>query len=58
LENAGETPLQALLLCARPIGEPMVRYGPFVMNTTDEIRQAFTDFQEGRFGEIAPVLAK
>jgi redox-sensitive bicupin YhaK (pirin superfamily) len=57
LENTGDAPLQALLLCARPLHEPMVRYGPFVMNTVDEIKEAFTDFQAGRFGEIAPALA-
>jgi redox-sensitive bicupin YhaK (pirin superfamily) len=57
IANAGEEPLQVLLLCARPIHEPMVRYGPFVMNTVDEIQQAFEDFRAGRFGAIAPVLA-
>lgn len=54
LTNTGATPVQALFLCARPIAEPMVRYGPFVMNTIDELRQAFEDFQAGRFGAIAP----
>jgi redox-sensitive bicupin YhaK (pirin superfamily) len=58
IANAGSEPLQVLLLCARPIHEPMVRYGPFVMNTVDEIQQAFEDFRAGRFGAIAPVLAE
>ncbi|MBV8371007.1 MAG: pirin family protein [Candidatus Eremiobacteraeota bacterium] len=58
LENTGTEPLEALLLAARPIGEPMVRYGPFVMNTIDEIRVAFEDFRAGRFGEIKPIVAK
>jgi quercetin 2,3-dioxygenase len=58
LENAGTEPLDALLLCARPVNEPMVRYGPFVMNTVDEIQRAFEDFRAGRFGEIKPVVAK
>ena len=57
LQNTGAEPLEALLLAARPIREPMVRYGPFVMNTVEEIRAAFEDFQAGRFGEIKPVVA-
>lgn len=55
LANASRKPMQALLLCARPTGEPMARYGPFVMNTTAEIERAFEDFRAGRFGQIAPV---
>ncbi len=57
LENSGTEPVQALLLSARPVREPMVRYGPFVMNTVDEITQAFDDFQAGRFGSIKPAVA-
>jgi redox-sensitive bicupin YhaK (pirin superfamily) len=38
-----------LLLAARPIGEPVVQYGPFVMNTRQEIEQAVDDFRSGRF---------
>jgi quercetin 2,3-dioxygenase len=58
LENTGTEPLDALLLCARPIAEPMVRYGPFVMNSIDEIQRAFEDFRAGRFGEIKPIVAE
>lgn len=41
---------QILVLEGRPIGEPKVQYGPFVMNTEGEIRQAFADYRAGKFG--------
>ena len=47
--RAGAGAGRILFLSARPLGEPVVHYGPFVMNTADEIRQAITDFQLGRF---------
>jgi redox-sensitive bicupin YhaK (pirin superfamily) len=39
-----------LLLAGRPLGEPIVQHGPFVMNSEDEIRQAIVDLRSGRFG--------
>ncbi|RAE28718.1 pirin-like C-terminal cupin domain-containing protein, partial [Burkholderia multivorans] len=41
-----------LLIGGTPLNEPIVRYGPFVMNTEEEIRQAVVDYQTGRMGRI------
>jgi redox-sensitive bicupin YhaK (pirin superfamily) len=46
--HAGEQGAHFLLLAARPLGEPVVQYGPFVMNTREEIEQALDDYRDGR----------
>jgi redox-sensitive bicupin YhaK (pirin superfamily) len=47
LVNAGSVPSKVLLVAGAPLREPIAQYGPFVMNTMQELRQAFADFESG-----------
>jgi len=47
--QGGDGGARLILVAGRPLREPIARHGPFVMNTRQELMQAFVDFQEGRF---------
>lgn len=47
--QAGEDGVRFLLVSGKPLGEPVAWYGPIVMNTQEQLRQAFTELQEGTF---------
>jgi redox-sensitive bicupin YhaK (pirin superfamily) len=47
--QAGEVAARAILVAGRPLHEPVARHGPFVMNTQEQLRQAFEDYRHGRF---------
>ena len=51
--NPGTTPASVLLIAGEPIGEPVARHGPFVMNIRQELVEAFEDFRSGKMGRIA-----
>ena len=50
--QTGRMNRRLLLIAGLPLNEPVVRYGPFVMNTREEIHQAIEDYQLGRMGAI------
>ncbi|MFE2374349.1 pirin family protein [Streptomyces sp. NPDC059398] len=54
-QDAKSPDLEVVLLGGRPIREPMAHYGPFVMNSEAELKQAFEDFQRGRLGTVPAV---
>jgi len=56
--HAGAAPARFLLVSAQPLGEPAVRYGPFVMNTREEIAQALEELRAGTFIKGAPEGAR
>ena len=47
--TASKSGASFLVVAAKPFDEPIARYGPFVMNTREEIQQAFEDYRQGRF---------
>jgi hypothetical protein len=51
-QDSRTSSMEVILLGGEPIGEPMVQYGPFVMNTRDELEQAVRDYHSGRLGVI------
>jgi hypothetical protein len=50
--ESGNDATRFLVVAGRPLNEPVARGGPFVMNTRDEIQQAFDDYNQGRIQEV------
>ena len=57
IANVGPGELDTFVLASEPIGEPIARYGPFVMSTRDEIEETIRAYQSGRFGTIPALVA-
>ena len=57
VDLSAEKDTSLLVLTGEPIGEPIVGYGPFVMNSREEIQTAIGDFQAGRFGRMPPAAS-
>jgi len=55
IQESRSPSLDVLILGGRPIGEPVAWMGPFVMNTREEVMQAFADYQAGRLGSIPAI---
>lgn len=55
IEISAKEDSEYLLLSGKPLNEPVVQYGPFVMNSMGEIKQAFLDYREGKFGELEEI---
>jgi redox-sensitive bicupin YhaK (pirin superfamily) len=54
--TAGEQGARFILVAGRPLGEPIVQYGPFVMNTREEIEQAFADYRDGHLARVRATM--
>ena len=52
MEAAADDVIHILLVAGEPLNEPIAKYGPFVMNTMEEIQQAFMDYRSGKLGKI------
>jgi len=57
-DSDADEPLEVLLLGGQPLREPVVSYGPFVMNTKSEIIEAIDDYQAGKMGSIPPRIGR
>ena len=53
MEASAEEEVRILLIAGKPLKEPIAHHGPFVMNTWEEIKQAFADYRSGKLGTIA-----